>query len=101
MTNRYIPTQDSHRQKQLKWMNALVHIHDFMCDCYHPLEHTSAFIFEKEGKLQFSTPEKQLILKCLSGDAAGTTHTDGGEGDIQEGDLEKLFEEPFTEEDTG
>ncbi len=102
MSDRYIPTKDSHRQKQLKWMNGLCYLHDNFCDCYNPLAHTVALICEKEPKIQFSTPEKQLIQKCLSGEedtAIVHTATDG-EG-IQEGDLEKLFEEPFGEDDTG
>lgn len=102
MSHRYIPTKDSNKQKQLKWMNGLCYLHDNFCDCYNPLAHTVSLIIEKEPKIQFSAPEKKLIEKCLSGeDDTAIVHTDGDAGDIQPGDLEKLFEEPFGEDAEG
>lgn len=97
MSYRYIPTKDSKRQQEQKWINGLCHLHGIFCDCSSPLEHTTSLIFEKEPTLQFSVPEKQLIEKCLSGE--GHT-TQDGEGTIGEGDLDALFGEPFVEEDT-
>ena len=82
-------------------MNSICQLHDIFCDCYHPLEHTITTIIEKEGSLQFSAPEKQLIKKCLSGEEITTTVPSDGDADgVEEGVLEKLFEEPFTEDDS-
>lgn len=97
MSHRYVPTQDSKRQKQLKWINGICQLHDFFCDCCSPVTHTITFLFEKEPKQEFSPPEQDLIKKCLSGE--GDT-ADGADADtLQEGDLDILFQEPFAEED--
>ncbi len=80
-------------------MNALTHLHDIYCDCYNPLTHTAAFILEKEKDLKFSTPEKQILQQCLTGEGR-TEDTPGTDDVIQQGDLDALFEQPFTEEDT-
>ena len=98
MTTRWIPTKSTQRQQKLKWINMLCHVHDTFCDCCQPLAHTATLIFEQEKDLPFTPPEKDLIKSCLSGD--GRTATDGAADDnIGDGDLERLFEEPFTEED--
>lgn len=102
MSHRYVPTRDSKRARDLKWANGIAYLHDLNCDCYHPLEHTATFIFEREKDLKFSAPEKQIIQQCLSGDTViADTHTDGDAEDIADGTLEQLFAEPFGEDDTG
>lgn len=72
-------------------------MHDVFCNCYNPVTHTAAFLFEKEPELTFSTPEKDLIQKCLSGDAATPAGEDADT--LEAGDLDTLFKEPFEEED--
>ncbi len=96
MSTRYIPTKDSFRQKKLKWINSLCQLHDTWCDCYNPIQHTIILLFEQEPQLEFTPPEKDIIKKCLSGDAP-TTKEDGDT--IQEGDLAAIFQEPFEEGD--
>lgn len=98
--SRFIPTKDTLRQKKLKWMNFLCHAHDMNCDCCNPLECTVRLIFEQEKDLKFTTPEKDLIKKCVTGEE---THTGGDAADqdiIGEGDLDALFGEDFGENDT-
>lgn len=98
MSTRWTPTKSTPRQQKLQWINMLCHFHDTICDCCQPLVHTVSLIFEQEKNLPFNTQEKDLIQKCLSGDAH--TATDGAaEDNFGEGDLEKLFDEPFTAED--
>ncbi|AAL11041.1 ORF2 [Torque teno mini virus 8] len=99
MSTRYIPTKDSHRQKNLKWLNFVTHAHDIFCDCDSPLQHTVANILIQEPNIKFNTQEKDLLKKCL-----GETTTTEGAGDPEgfgDGDLERLFTEDFGEEDTG
>lgn len=99
MSSRWIPTKDSKRQKELKWLNGITHLHDIYCNCYNPLTHTATFILEKERKHNFSAPEKQILQQCLTGEDH-TVATADTEDNLEEGDLDTLFQEPFTEEDT-
>lgn len=83
-------------------MNLITHCHDIFCDCYNPLVHTAALIFEQEADLKFSTPELDIIKKCISGDHTDVAATDHEPDGIGEGDLDILFQEDFGEEkDTG
>lgn len=98
--SRQIPPKYNSKEKQLQFVNALVHIHDFSCGCDGPLEHIVTSIFKQEKNLKFTTEEKQLIQKCLSGtvEAGGSvldefgddelaalfTQEDGGEKDTTE-----------------
>lgn len=85
-------------------MNLIAHSHDIFCDCYNPMSHTISLIFEQEPDIKFSTPELDLIKKCLSGEttATATTTTDQELDVIGEGDLDALFKEDFEDEkDTG
>lgn len=98
MTTRLKPTKSSIRQNNLKWMNAMVHSHDFFCDCSTPLQHAVVLIFQEEPDLDFKPNEKDLIKKCL-----GETTTEDGDTaqddcGIEEGTLEDLFKEDFGEE---
>ncbi len=99
MSTRYIPTKDTTRQKTTKWINGICHYHDIFCECCNPLECTIVQLFKKEPLLKFSTPEKDLIQKCLSTADTDTTLPIGNADMPEEGDLDALFGEPFGEED--
>lgn len=85
------PKNEFTRKRQLEWTNAICTLHDLLCTCPHPLQHTADHLYSFEPTLQ---PPQQ----CL------TTVKDGDEKDIidglGEGELEALFAED-TEEDTG
>lgn len=87
------------RQKKKEWINMLAHVHDQICNCDQPLEHTAYTIFTEEPALRFNKETKNIIKKCLitdtedHGDAAATT-----DDIIGPGDLDALFAEDFPEE---
>lgn len=87
-------------EQQLLWVNSIVHSHDMLCKCNKPLEHAIDSIIDQEKNLRLPESTKKKLQKCLS-----TTVEDGdppGNDDIiQEGDLDALFAENFTEEETG
>lgn len=99
MSTRFKPAKLTLRQQKLTWMNLLAHIHDNKCDCPHPMEHTCMLIFEEEKELKFTTPEKDLIQKCLSGDTATGVPGDPTEDIIGDGELAALFGEELGEEE--
>ncbi len=99
MSTRFIPAKPTLRQKKLQWMNLLAHIHDEKCDCPNPMEHTCMLIFEQEKELKFTTPEKDLIQKCLSGDTTTADHGDPTDDVIGDGELAALFAEELGEEE--
>lgn len=78
----------------------LAHIHDSKCDCPNSMEHTIMLIFEQEKELKFTTPEKDLIKQCISGETTAVAATDHEPDDIGDVDLTDLFKEDFGEEDT-
>lgn len=83
-------------------MNMIAHVHDNVCDCYDPITHTAALIFEEEPDLKFLPAEKDIIKTCLTGETTATAATDQELDVIGEGDLEDLFREDFGDEkDTG
>lgn len=89
------------KQLKLQWTNNIVSVHDLLCRCDNPLEHTIDNLLQQEPNLRFSEETKKKLQKCL-------TTTDDGEKDgpaaddiIDHGDLETLFAEDFTEEETG
>lgn len=89
------------RELQLQWTNNIVQLHDLLCKCNKPLEHTIDNILHQEPNLRLEQSTKNLIEKCLtSGAADSITHEEDADI-IGDGDLEKLFAEDFTEDDTG
>lgn len=67
-----------------QWLNLIYSSHDLCCGCSTPINHL------------------QHLLKCRG--LIGTKEEDGQEEETPEegfgsGDLEKLFEEPFTDEE--
>lgn len=88
----------SNRQKQNVLINAFVHSHDLLCLCKEPAYHCLQ-ILAKNLAPSLNEKDKLQIQKCLGMD---TTDKEGGEEDVPGlEDLEKLFAEDPTEEDTG
>lgn len=82
-------------------MNFICHAHDINCDCPNPLECTIGLIFTQEKELKFKPQERDLILKCVTGEE---THTSGDAVDqdiIGKEDLDALFGDDFGDADTG
>lgn len=97
MTNYYKCPPYSQRHKDLNWINSLTAIHDLHCGCNYPLQHTITGIIKQEPTLKFNKEDSDLIKKCLTTGDPGTEDVVDGFGD---GELEKLFEGDFGEEDT-
>lgn len=82
----YVPLKISLKNKRRDWINTIVQIHNLQCGCEKPLDHTIKEILQQEPS-----------LKCLTtGEDQITTDADG----FGEGDLDRLFEEDFTEDAT-
>lgn len=100
MTTRYKPSTLNHKAKQLQWLNGIVHLHDCFCECDGPLQHTIGLIVHKEPEIKFNTEETDLLKKCLT-TGENTAATTPGDGDIDFGDLERLFTEDDGEDGAG
>lgn len=78
------------RALDLQWMNNIYNSHDLFCGCQNPINHLNEIL--KRDKQQ----------KCLPSTTAGDT-ADHGENTadyaLEEGDLDALFEQPFTEDE--
>lgn len=102
MSTRLIPTKPTLRQKNLRWMNMLVHTHDLFCDCSAPLQHTVILIHQQEPDIDYLPIEKDIIKRCLTGETTGGAAADPEGDGLDAGTLEDLFKEDFGEEnDTG
>lgn len=102
MTTRYKPAKCSPRQTTLKWMNMLCAVHDTFCECPNPVEHTTILLHQQEPHQNFTPIEKDIIKKCLGGEATATENTDQDGDVLGEGDLDALFATDFgDQEDTG
>lgn len=94
------PPQFTKKQLRLQWTNSIVQIHDLICKCDKPLEHTIQNIFDQEKHLRFDNNTIQHFKKWLP-----TTTADAGETAedaldiIDGGGLDALFADDFTEED--
>lgn len=88
----------STKQKERALINGFVHNHDLICICKNPAYHCLLTLSKQLGP-ELNQQEKQQIQQCL-----GTTTTDNADGVAEDHgleDLEKLFAEDPTEEDTG
>lgn len=90
----------SKKQLALQQVNTHVAIHDLNCGCNKPLQHIITTILEKEPSLKEDKEFVDTIKTCLTSEAPGGTPGDEEEN-FGPGDLEKLFEEDFGEQDTG
>lgn len=100
MTTRLKYPKTSIRSNNIKWLNSIVHGHDFICDCSSPLQHAVVLIFQQEPQLDLTTPEKDLIRKCLGDTITAASAGDPEDFGVEEGVLEDLFKEDIGEEDT-
>lgn len=89
--SKLLPIKTSARNRRLDWINGIVHIHNLVCGCLKPLEHTLEEIYTQEPLLHpFNKP-------CPGTGKDPSTTEDAELGD---GDLDRLFEEDFGEENT-
>ncbi len=96
--NKKRPTFYNSNSIENQLRNGLYTVHDLCCGCNDPAAHLIYLLAPGVNPNSFTKEEKQKVLQCLGGDAPGTEEEDIG--GIQEGELEKLFEEEI-EEPTG
>lgn len=83
------------KQKRLQFTNAVVTIHDFCCDCDHPVTCSTKQLLA-QVKEEITAEEKKEIEKCL-GDS--TAAKDGEDDGLHFGDdLETIFADDFADE---
>lgn len=85
------------KKEQLQFTNCVVSVHDLACNCPNPLYHATHILL-KQLAPDLHQEEKNQLKQCL-GEDAGTSAA--GDIDLDAGDLEKLFEQDITEDDTG
>nr|QOI17548.1 hypothetical protein [TTV-like mini virus] len=88
----------SKKQQENQFVNSIITNHDLCCGCNNPAYH-SLYILTKKLAPELKEQEKNQLKKCLGEEH--TTAADGVEGDLTFGDLDKLFEEDFTEDADG
>lgn len=84
------PKNELTRKRKLEWTNIICSLHDLVCPCSHPLQHTVDHLYDIEPTLK--PPSCPTTIK----DGDGEDVIDG----LGEGELEALFAED-TEEDSG
>lgn len=104
------PPQYGIRGRENQWIGSIIQTHDCFCGCDDPLKHLIYTATKRGGLYGLKEDTAKTILKCLSTKTEdGSTQTSGEEdaagpeGDLDFGDLEKLFEEdgPLTEDADG
>jgi len=93
MTSFLTPTVYSKNGLENQWVNLIWNSHDLYCGCNNAFKHL-ADILRKRGD--------QLCLPSTSTASTADAGIQTGEPDgdvIEEGDLDKLFEEDFNEDD--
>ena len=95
MSKLYKPTKYTPKQLERQQLNILHGVHDMFCFCPHPLKHCLLTIAEKGEQIQLKRSEYNQLQQCLTITEEDITPEDGFDG----GDLEKLFAEPFGEEE--
>lgn len=89
MSKHLKPAVYSNRAIELQWLNNVCSSHDLMCGCAKPLTHLHHLLQQEQ---------KQLCLPSTSEDAGQDGDHDTGDN-LSEGDLERLFEQDFEEDD--
>lgn len=111
----WMPTIHNVQGRTNSWINGIVQHHDTFCGCDKPFFHLFYHLHKNNGYPQCSIPELNEIKKCLGGTETNTTltggtseepkeeSTNGPEGDLDEGELLRLFDEdgPLTEDSPG
>lgn len=86
------PAIYSNKALENQWVNTIFNTHDLMCGCNSAIKHLADILYRQPGP-------NQLCLPSTSEDARGQPGEGAAELPIDEGDLEALFEEPFTEDE--
>ncbi len=98
--------------REVQWLNNTVQSHDIFCGCDDPFMHLVFAFAKRSTRFGISKNSLQQMQKCLTTSEEKGTQTDGStdseeetggpEGDLNFGDLEKLFEQDgeLTEEPT-
>lgn len=84
------------KRDQIKFVNCLVGIHDFKCECEKPALHSFKILAQQLGP-ELTKDEKIEVQKCLG---LTTTEKDDHGEDFGD-DLETVFADDITEEDDG
>lgn len=90
MSSYLTPSLYSKNGLENQWVNSIWNTHDLICGCNNCFKHL------------FDILQKKNNLPCLpstSTDDAGTQTETGGDDAFDEGDLDRLFEEDFGEDD--
>lgn len=106
------PPQYGVKGRENCWIAAILQGHDTFCGCDKPILHLMKKAIKEGGILGFNKEEAIKLLQCPTtledtkengGHGTVATTPTGPEGDLQFGDLDKLFEEedPFSNDDTG
>ena len=89
------------KQKQLLLVNNFVSGHDLLCCCQNPAFHCAQILIQQLAP-ELKEKEKEQLKECLTTAPSGDTAADHGpEGDLDFGELEKLFEQDTEEETDG
>ncbi len=89
--SKLLPIKTSARNRRLDWINGIVHLHNLVCGCDKPLEHTLEEIYTQEPQLH---PYNKICPTTTK------DHATTGLEELGDGDLERLFDEDFGEENT-
>lgn len=92
------PTTYNEKRLQLELTNILTSCHSLSCDCDQPTLHASKLILQQLSP-ELNKEQKNQLKKCL-GDSTEDHGPDTAVDDFGE-DLETLFADDFTEENTG
>ncbi|AYJ72781.1 MAG: hypothetical protein [Anelloviridae sp.] len=95
MSDYYKQPTWSLKHKNLNFINAIVGVHDLYCMCEDSLKHTVTAIIKQEPSLRFNKEESKQIQQCLTTGDHGEDIVD----DFGDGELERLFEKDFGEDD--
>lgn len=79
------------RALQIQWINCIVTTHGMICSCEKPFHHLQDLLKDQQVKCHFTGDPNT--------DGAAAITTGNGEDHFDEGDLDRLFEEDFTEDD--
>ncbi len=91
------PVYTSERQKELQWLNASTHFHDFICGCDEPGNHLLLTLLKHNNWMNLTENTKKEIQQCLTSttfveEDRTAAHSTEETGDaLEDGLLEKLF----------
>ncbi len=95
--------------REIQWLNNTVQAHEIFCGCNNAALHFIQVLAKKSTHFGLEAADLTKIQQCLFGTATKETQTDstgetedentGPEGNLDFGDLEKLFEDDGTFEE--